>query len=156
MYLNDTGTKTQGKVYFDKNKRGLFECIKTTTSTVNSTEFFVDISNKASSDRLSNLNDYCSKMINGNYYNHSIKKYSKLVDYLKEAKEQNILCKVMYINVDTIEELSFLPDKVPHEFTILYFGELGVKALCSSDAHTYLIDSWNDLAASPLKYKRII
>lgn len=55
LYLNDTGTKTQGKVYFDKNKKGLFECIKTTTSTVNSTEFFVDISNKASSDRLRNL-----------------------------------------------------------------------------------------------------
>ena len=55
LYLNDTGTKTQGKVYFDKNKKGLFECIKTTTSTVNSTEFFVDISNKASSDRLTNL-----------------------------------------------------------------------------------------------------
>ena len=55
LYLNDAGTKTQGKVYFDKNKKGLFECIKTTTNTVNSTEFFVDISNKASSDRLTKL-----------------------------------------------------------------------------------------------------
>lgn len=55
LYLNDAGTKTAGKVYFDKNKKGLFECIKTTTNTVNSTEFFVDISNKASSDRLTNL-----------------------------------------------------------------------------------------------------
>ena len=55
LYLNDAGTKTAGKVYFDKNKKGLFECIKTTTNTVNSTEFFVDISNKASSDRLANL-----------------------------------------------------------------------------------------------------
>ena len=68
LYLNDAGTKTAGKVYFDKNKKGLFECIKTTTNTVNSTEFFVDISNKASSDRLANLmkfnlifnNDYLS------------------------------------------------------------------------------------------------
>ena len=57
LYLNDAGTKTAGKVYFDKNKKGLFECIKTTTNTVNSTEFFVDISNKASADRLTNLND---------------------------------------------------------------------------------------------------
>ena len=55
LYLNDAGTKTAGKVYFDKNKKGLFECIKTTTNTVNSTEFFVDISNKASADRLTNL-----------------------------------------------------------------------------------------------------
>ena len=60
LYLNDTGTKTAGKVYFDKNKKGLFECIKTTTNTVNSTEFFVDISNKASADRLTNLGHYIS------------------------------------------------------------------------------------------------
>lgn len=96
-------------------------------------------------------------MINSEYSNHTItKKYRKLVDYLKEVKEQNILYKVMYINIDTIEELSFLPGNEPHEFTILYFGELGVKALCSSDYYTYLIDSWNDSALSPLKYKRII
>lgn len=55
LYLNDAGTKTQGKVYFDRNKKGMFECIQTTTSTTNSTTYFVDISNKASSDRLDNL-----------------------------------------------------------------------------------------------------
>ena len=57
LYLNDAGTKTQGKVYFDRNKKGLFECIQTTTSTTNSTTYFVDISNKASSDRLANLQE---------------------------------------------------------------------------------------------------
>ena len=55
LYLNDAGTKTAGKVYFDRNKKGLFECIQTTTSTTNSTTYFVDISNKASADRLANL-----------------------------------------------------------------------------------------------------
>lgn len=59
LYLNDAGTKAKGKVYFDRNKKGMFECIKETTGTVNSTEFFVDISNKSSSDRLTNLgNNY--------------------------------------------------------------------------------------------------
>ncbi|MCF2612975.1 hypothetical protein [Fusobacterium perfoetens] len=159
LFLNDKGVKTQGKIYFDRNKVGMFECIKTTPEdyVANSTTYFVDISNKSSSDRLSNLNDYCSKMINSEYSNHLItKKYSMLIDYLKEAKEQNILHKVMYINIDTIEDLSFLPIREPHEFTILYFGNLGVKALCSFDNYTYLIDSWNDSALSPLKYKRII
>lgn len=55
LYLNDAGEKIKGKVYFDKNKKGLFECIETTSSTTNSTTYFVDISNKASSDRLNNL-----------------------------------------------------------------------------------------------------
>lgn len=159
LFLNDKGVKTQGKIYFDRNKVGMFECIKTTPEdyVANSTTYFVDISNKSSSDRLSNLNDYCSKMINSEYTNNIItKKYRKLTDYLKEVKKQNTLHKVMYINIDTIEELSFLPENYPHEFTILYFGELGVKALCSSDYYTYLIDSWNDSELSPLKYKRII
>ena len=66
LYLNDAGTKTAGKVYFDKNKKGLFECIKTTTNTVNSTEFFVDISNKASADRLTNLITVVTYTGNGN------------------------------------------------------------------------------------------
>lgn len=55
LYLNDAGTKTQGKIYFDKNKKGMFKCIKTTSGVVNSTEFFVDINNNAISDKLENL-----------------------------------------------------------------------------------------------------
>ena len=58
LFLNDKGVKTQGKIYFDRNKVGMFECIKTTPEdyVANSTTYFVDISNKSSSDRLSNLN----------------------------------------------------------------------------------------------------
>ena len=57
LFLNDKGVKTQGKIYFDRNKVGMFECIKTTPEdyVANSTTYFVDISNKSSSDRLSNL-----------------------------------------------------------------------------------------------------
>lgn len=57
LFLNDAGTKTQGKIYFDRNKKGLFECIQTTTTTTNSTTYFVDISNKANSDKLENLSN---------------------------------------------------------------------------------------------------
>ena len=55
LYLNDAGTKQVGKLYLDKNKKGLFECIKQTTGTVNSTEYFVEYSIKANNDRLQNL-----------------------------------------------------------------------------------------------------
>ena len=56
FYLNDAGTKQVGCLYFDRNKKGLFKCIKQTTGTVNSTEFFVDASPNANSDRLMNIN----------------------------------------------------------------------------------------------------
>lgn len=56
LFLNDAGTKTQDKIYFDRNKKGLFRCTQTTTATTNSTTYFEDISNKSSADRLANLN----------------------------------------------------------------------------------------------------
>ena len=55
FYLNDSGTKQVGYLYFDKNKKGLFRCIKQTTGTVNSTEYFVDASPSANYDRFGNL-----------------------------------------------------------------------------------------------------
>ena len=55
MYLNDTGTKTAGKLYYDKNKSGVFKCIQTTTSTVNSTTNFVDVSSLENANKLENL-----------------------------------------------------------------------------------------------------
>ena len=57
LYLNDKGIKEEGKLYFDRNKQGLFKCKKTTTAdyVVNSTDYFVDVSNVENSNRLSNL-----------------------------------------------------------------------------------------------------
>lgn len=58
LYLNDAGTKYVNKIYFDRNKKGLFKCISQTTSTTNSTSYFVDISNEANSAQLRNLYKY--------------------------------------------------------------------------------------------------
>ena len=55
LFLNDAGTKTAGKLYYDKNKSGLFKCIQTTTSTVNSTTNFVDVSSLENANKLENL-----------------------------------------------------------------------------------------------------
>ena len=68
LFLNDAGTKTQDKIYFDRNKKGLFRCTQTTTATTNSTTYFEDISNKSSADRLANLDKI--KVIEENL-NHS-------------------------------------------------------------------------------------
>ena len=58
LYLNDEGTKEVGKLYYDRLKTGVFKCIKQTTSTVNSTEFFVDVSSLQNANRLDNLFKY--------------------------------------------------------------------------------------------------
>ena len=55
LFLNDAGTKTAGKLYYDKNKSGVFKCIQTTTSTVNSTTNFVDVSSLENANKLENL-----------------------------------------------------------------------------------------------------
>ena len=59
LYLNDKGIKEEGKLYFDRNKQGLFKCKKTTTAdyVVNSTDYFVDVSNVENSNRLGNLTE---------------------------------------------------------------------------------------------------
>lgn len=60
LYLNDAGTKKKGFYYLDKLKNGIFECLEQTTTTVNDSSKFKDISNKSNSDRLDNL---CIKKI---------------------------------------------------------------------------------------------
>ena len=58
LYLNDEGTKKVGYYYLDRLKNGIFECLVETTTTVNDSSKFRDISNKASADRLDNLSEY--------------------------------------------------------------------------------------------------
>ena len=58
LFLNDSGTKYVDKIYFDRNKKGMFRCHSQTTSTTNSTTYFEDISNKANSAQLRNLHNY--------------------------------------------------------------------------------------------------
>lgn len=56
LYLNDSGTKVKDKYYFDKNKLGLFRCLANTTTTINSTTFFSNESNREISNKLKNIN----------------------------------------------------------------------------------------------------
>lgn len=57
LHIGDAGTKRVGYYYLDKLKDGIFECLEETTTTVNDSSKFRDISNKASADRLDNLSE---------------------------------------------------------------------------------------------------
>ena len=58
LHIGDAGTKRVGYYYLDKLKDGIFECLEETTTTINDSSKFRDISNKASADRLDNLIKY--------------------------------------------------------------------------------------------------
>ena len=103
FYLNDAGTKQVGCLYFDRNKKGLFKCIKQTTGTVNSTEFFVDASPNANSDRLANLGK--CKVIFSNTVNagqtinfEDISKFRYLIFRNRSNGSDTILYRDEYIN----------------------------------------------------------
>ena len=85
LYLNDSGTKKVDKVYFDKNRKGLFLCIKQTTGTVNSAQNFIDISNKANYDRFK----YLDKLTVTNFYQYNNYESLTLEQFLNEKLQKN-------------------------------------------------------------------
>ena len=70
-YIQESKQKNVGYVYFDRNTKGLFECYKTAPASVviNDAQYFRDISNKANSDKLTNLDK--TKFYSYNYYPES-------------------------------------------------------------------------------------
>lgn len=54
-FIQDTGEKRIGEYYLDKNTEKLFRCIRTTSSVVNSSEYFKDMSIDSIVNRLENL-----------------------------------------------------------------------------------------------------
>lgn len=59
-FIQDAGEKRIGEYYLDKNTGKLFRCIRTTSSVINSSEYFKDMSIDSIVNRLENLkrNDY--------------------------------------------------------------------------------------------------
>ena len=55
LYIQDSGTKQANKYYFDKFQKGLFRCKTNTSTTVNSTNYFENESNRNNADRLGYL-----------------------------------------------------------------------------------------------------
>lgn len=57
-FIQDNGEKRIGEYYLDKNTGKLFRCIRTTSSVVNSSEYFKDMSIDSIVNRLENLFKY--------------------------------------------------------------------------------------------------
>ena len=55
LYLNDPGINEEGFCYLDRLRDGIFKCLVRNEDGVNDSSKFEDISNKANSDRLDNL-----------------------------------------------------------------------------------------------------
>ena len=136
LFLNDTGTKTAGKLYYDRLKSGVFKCIKQTTSTVNSTEFFVDVSSLQNANRLDNLISYVLyKTLNYDKPNEKILlcNFIELINNKKGIYEiiiscgngdlNNILKKYIFLNPgygtrSIVEVYSFMPGPYPKNIEI--------------------------------------
>lgn len=77
-FIQDTGEKRIGEYYLDKNTEKLFRCIRTTSSVVNSSEYFKDMSIDSIVNRLENL----FKVIEIDTSNFTI-----VIKYLNDTKQ---------------------------------------------------------------------
>ena len=120
MYLNDAGTKTAGKLYYDKNKSGVFKCIQTTTSTVNSTTNFVDVSSLENANKLENLSkisvdinvidkltskNQLLSLKKGTYYIHNIISDEKIFYNIPLHERRYCLLEVLKPTIDSFFRL---------------------------------------------------
>lgn len=67
-FIQDTGEKRIGEYYLDKNTEKLFRCIRTTSSVINSSEYFKDMSIDSIVNRLENL----ITLDKGDYFNANL------------------------------------------------------------------------------------
>lgn len=65
-FIQDDGEKTEGQYYLDRPTGKLYRCIKTTSNTVNSAEYFKDMSLDSIVNRLENLSSFSSVFASGN------------------------------------------------------------------------------------------
>ena len=82
-FIQDVGEKTNGQFYLDRNTSRLHKCIKTTSTTINSAEFFKDMSIDSVVNKLENLNT------------------------IKEERTKFTLSPINNVNLDAITEPGF-------------------------------------------------
>lgn len=65
-FIQDVGEKRIGEYYLDKNTGKLFRCIRTTSSIVNSAEYFKDMSIDSITNELKSLSNFSYETFSGN------------------------------------------------------------------------------------------
>ncbi|WP_338953788.1 hypothetical protein [Fusobacterium nucleatum] len=120
-FIQDTGEKRIGEYYLDKNTEKLFRCIRTTSSVVNSSEYFKDMSIDSIVNRLEDLiktDNYNQQ--NSGYFElfgriiyYGSFKYASSSDYIQEFSLQrdienwqnaNVICTLREINQKFIDK----------------------------------------------------
>lgn len=81
-FIQDTGEKRIGEYYLDKNTGKLFRCIRTTSSTVNSAEYFKDMSMDSIVNRLENLKRNSDQIMYNRGASVPVGTTGKLPDYV--------------------------------------------------------------------------
>lgn len=158
FYLNDNGNKKLNHIYCDRNKKGYFKCIKATSSTVNSTEFFEDISNNFQGQRLNSLEDITSRRIDGAKSFSGLKQYNTFMEFLNELQSKKQLYSVIYTRPAYFSDLNFIPFRnTEWEFTLFYVGEFGYKAFAnySGSGNSYIIWCWNNSSDTKAQYSKL-
>ena len=127
LHIGDAGTKRVGYYYLDKLKDGIFECLEETTTTINDSSKFRDISNKASADRLDNLFGYSGNQGNGYLVIENI--YFKFGVYKPKAIGNNVITisspkfkSVMYCDCKSDYSCTYPEDKPSFDY---YGGSSG-------------------------------
>ena len=155
-YIQESKQKNVGYVYFDRNTKGLFECYKTAPASVviNDAQYFRDISNKANSDRLTNLYDFTRKTF---YYgsitiNQDIVNNKSFSEFMKWLVNSGKDVKLLYGRPSLFKDLtSIVNNSDSYWFTILHNYD-GFRVLLTDDyANVYLLFSWNQNTPTRIK-----
>lgn len=132
-FIQDVGEKRTGEYYLDKNTGKLFRCIKTTSSTINSAEFFKDMSLDFVVNKLEELS------ANENYISYN-------GTSLREAFRSIINKKINLISIETAENITefkkFGISGVIELFKIVN-EHYAIRWLMWNGLHLYSVFSWS-------------
>ena len=117
--IQDTGTKTTGKFYYDKALKYYYECIANNNLTYNDGSKFRAISNKPLSDKLENLSSIETHVIFGHLTQAKVFKIGRLCILSMDSNDA-------WKGVTAGTVLFNLPEKFrPLHYTVAPLGQLG-------------------------------
>ena len=117
--IQDTGTKTTGKFYYDKALKYYYECIANNSLTYNDGSKFRAISNKPISDKLENLSTIETHVIFGHLTQAKVFKIGRLCILSMDSNDA-------WKGVTAGTVLFNLPEKFrPLHYTVAPLGQLG-------------------------------
>lgn len=119
-YIQNSGEKTAGKIYRDRLQKGIFRCLKTTTSVLNTSEFYEPLSNNDLLGKLQNLQNSSVKIAEETFFWESgdgwsaditLQKFAKngivtreVISFTKPAQRGSTIAKTYDITIPTSDK----------------------------------------------------